>query len=63
MAIVPGLNNSTEIPFTGQTSVISMAKAGDIDSIEVKGSSLTVISKAGRKFTSRIGEGTDVLEV
>ena len=63
LAIVPGMNTSTEIPFTGQSSVISMAKSGDINSIDVKGSSLTVISKSGRKFTSRIGEGTDVLEV
>ena len=63
LAIVPGMNTSTEIPFTGQASVISMAKSGDINSIDVKGSSLTVISKSGRKCTSRIGEGTDVLEV
>ena len=57
--IIPGFNAGTrEISFT---EVVTMSKNGGVDTIEVKGQSLTIISADGSMFKSRIGEGIDVL--
>ena len=58
--IIPSLGGSKEIPFT---EVLSMAKAGDVTSIEVRRESLTVNTRGGTEFKSRIGESTDIIEV
>jgi len=44
-------------------TVIRMADAGQLSSIEVQGDTLTVTTTEGQKFTSRKEEGTSVLEM
>lgn len=53
------LGGSKELAFS---EVVTMAKSGEIKTIEVEGESLKIATKAGTEFRSRIGKGTDVLE-
>lgn len=55
--IIPNLGGTKEIPYT---EVISMAKAGDVTSVAANGESLTIRTRAGTEFKSRIGENTDI---
>ena len=50
---------SNEIPVS---SVITMALRGEVDTIEVQGERLTVISTRGETFTSRKEEGASIVE-
>ncbi|MCH7746327.1 MAG: ATP-dependent metallopeptidase FtsH/Yme1/Tma family protein, partial [Chloroflexi bacterium] len=54
------LGGSREIPIS---EVISMAARGDIDTIEVNGNNLTVITTSRETFTSRKEEGSSVVEI
>ena len=56
----PGFGGSREVPFT---EVISLARDGQVASIEVRGESLTVRTVTDTELNSRIGEGTDITEV
>ena len=59
--IIPNLRGGTEkVSFT---EVIAMSKAGDVDTVEVRGESLSIKTRDQRELKSRIGKGTDVLEV
>jgi cell division protease FtsH len=58
--ILPTFSSSNEIPFT---EVITRAKAGEIDSVEVRGETVTAQTATGDEFKSRIGRSTDVLQV
>ena len=51
---------SREIPIS---EVITMAARGDIDTIEVNGNNLTVITTGSETFTSRKEEGSSVVEI
>ena len=51
------LGGSREIPIS---EVITMAARGDIDTIEVNGNNLTVITTSRETFTSRKEEGSTV---
>ena len=54
------LGGSREIPIS---EVITMAARGDIDTIEVNGNNLTVITTSRETFTSRKEEGSSVVEI
>ncbi len=54
------LGGSREIPIS---EVITMAARGDIDTIEVNGNNLTVITTGSETFTSRKEEGSSVVEI
>jgi cell division protease FtsH len=58
--IIPSMGGSKEIPFS---EVVAMAKAGDVTSIGVRGQALTIKSRGGAEFKSRIGAGTDIIDV
>ena len=58
--MVSGWGGSEELSFT---EVLAMAKEDRIQRIEVQGEKLTVITRSGEKFNSRIGEETDIIEV
>ncbi|MCH7786176.1 MAG: ATP-dependent zinc metalloprotease FtsH, partial [Chloroflexi bacterium] len=54
------LGGSREIPIS---EVITMAARGDIDTIEVNGNNLTVITTGRETFTSRKEDGSSVVEI
>ncbi len=54
------LGGSREIPIS---EVITMAARGDIDTIEVNGNNLTVITTSRETFTSRKEEGSSVVSI
>ena len=54
------LGGSREI---GISEVIRMAGSGELESIEVSGDNLTVVSANGETFTSRKEEGSSILEL
>ena len=54
------LGGSREIPIS---EVITMAARGDIDTIEVNGNNLTVITTSRETFTSRKEDGSSVVEI
>jgi cell division protease FtsH len=54
------VSNSSEIPIN---EVISMADRGEIDTIEVQGDKLNVLTTRGDMFVSRKEEGTSVVEM
>ena len=54
------LGGSREIPIS---EVITMAARGDIDTIEVNGNNLTVITTSRETFASRKEEGSSVVEI
>ncbi len=54
------LGGSREIPIS---EVITMAARGDIDTIEVNGNNLTVITTGSETFTSRKEEGSSVVSI
>ena len=43
------------------TEVLTLAKEDRIQRIEVQGEKLTVITRGGEKFNSRIGKETDIM--
>ena len=55
-----GLSSTEELPLT---SVIDMAKQGQIQEIVVQRDKLSIIQGGEKRFTSRIGDGTDIMEV
>ena len=60
LSITSGMGSSQEISFT---QVVSKAKAGDIQSMEVDGLNILAVTTSGARFSSRIGSGIDLLEV
>ena len=60
LSITSGAGSSQEISFT---QVVSKAKAGDIQSMEVDGVNILAVTTSGARFNSRIGTGIDLLEV
>ena len=57
--MVGNFGGTEEMDFS---EVLTLAKDGQIQKIEVNGEKLTVF-RGGEKFNSRIGKGTDILEV
>ena len=55
-----GLGGTEDRPLT---SIIAMAKQGEIDEILVQKQSLIVFRAGEKLFTSQIGEGTDIMEL
>lgn len=60
LSITSGTGSSQEISFT---QVVSKAKAGDIQYMEVDGENILAVSTSGARFKSRVGIGIDLLEV
>ena len=58
--MVGGLGGTEERSFT---DVINLAREDRIQRIEVQGQKLTVFTRSGEKFKSRIGDKTDILQV
>ena len=54
------IGGSAEIPIS---EVVAMAKHGEIDTIEVGGDSLAILTNRGETFTSRKEEGSTVMEL
>lgn len=60
LTITSDTGSSREIPFT---ELVSKAKAGDIQSMEINGENILAVTTSGTRFNSRIGIGIDLLEV
>ena len=58
--LLPSFGGSSERPIS---TVISMAKSGDIRVIQVDGNKLTVDPNSGEQFTSRISGETDIVSL
>ena len=58
--LLPSFGGSSERPIS---TVISMAKSGDIRQIQVDGNKLTVDPNSGEQFTSRISGETDIVSL
>ncbi len=60
LTIASDTGSSREISFT---ELVSKAKAGDIQLMEVNGGNILAVTTSGVRFNSRIGIGIDLLEV
>lgn len=58
--LMPGFGGSNERPLS---EVIDMAKNQEIAEIQVEGTKLIVHPRAGGRFTSRIGDNTDIYRI